>query len=426
MSFEYDRPEGLLGAMIAIEGIKDSVTLLNGPTGCKFYPASLSEASFPHRRDGHQAFNPYRYRKDFYFSQPRIPCTFMDGNDYIMGTRGKLDCGVDSVLEEKPSIIGLINTPGASLTGEDLALEVEPDIPVVRIVSPDYSVSSGEGFQDCLISVLESIRPKMNGRMHTVNLLGISIWHLGWRDSITDLTKLLDMCGISVNVVIGAGWSVSDISRSGDADLNAVLHEEYGGRVAEWYEKELGMPYVSTGVPLGFENLERWVCAICDRLNRDASPALAEIRRKRERAAKILSGLQSSRRPPRGSTFSISSESSLAYAVTEFLYSYLGMVPVAVNTGLDRSFDEKFRAAFDDWDLEVNDDVFNIPADVVLGDGCLIATLMQRNMVLGGVDVSRPGLFNMNFIERPVLGLGGTMRLLDSVLNILERCGQTH
>ena len=425
-SYEYDRPEGFMGAVFALEGISDSVTLLNGPTGCKYYPASQSEVAYPHREDGHQAFNPYKHSKKFHFSQPRIPCTFMDGNDYVMGTRGKLDEVTSSIMEDGPMMIGIINSPGASLTGEDLELDSPPNIPVVKIVSPGYSVSAGEGFQDAILSILEVIKPEWKGRNKTVNLVGISIWHLAWRDSIADLSRLLAMCGISINTVIGAGWSVSDIRSSGEANLNVVVHEEYCDRIVKWYEERTGMPYVSTGVPLGFDNLEKWIQAICECLDCDPQPALDEIIKKRRRVAMIISGLGSSRRPPRGYTFSVSSEASIAFTVTEFLYRYLGMIPVAVDTGLDETFKKRFDTLFEEWGLDVTNDVFDTPADVVLGDGCLIATMMKRNMTAGGVDISRPGLFGMNVIERPNLGLNGTMRLLDSVLNILERCGQTH
>jgi Nitrogenase molybdenum-iron protein, alpha and beta chains len=426
MSFEHDRPEGLLGAMLAIEGINDSMTILNGPTGCKYYPASASEAAYPQRKNGHQAFNPYRYHGEFFFSQPRIPCTFMDGNDYIMGTRGKLDKAVNATMDRSPKLIGILNSPGASLTGEDLSLNVDPKVPMIRMISPEPSVSAGKGFQDSIISILEAVRPSGREKKCSVNLLGISIWHLCWRDSIADLTKLLNACGITVNTVAGAGWSVDDIKNSGKAELNVVVHEEYGKRVAEWYSENVGIPYVCTNSPVGFDNLERWVSAVCERLGCDPSPALCEIKMKRTRAATVLSGLLSSRRPPRGMTFSVSADASLAYSVTEFLYNYLGMVPAAVNTGLERSFDERFARMFKEWELDVSDDVFNTPSDIILGDGCVIASLMQRGVASGGVDIARPGLMTMNVVERPVLGLGGTMRLLDCVLNSLEKCGQTH
>ena len=426
MSFEYDRPEGLMGAMLAFEGINDSMTILNGPTGCKYYPASASEAAYPQRKSGHQAFNPYRYSKEFFFSQPRIPCTFMDGNDYIMGTRGKLDRATDSVMTGSPKIIGILNSPGAALTGEDLSLNIDPDIPTIRMVSPEPSVPAGKGFQDALISVLETIKPSGRKKKCSVNLVGISIWHLCWRDSISDLTAILGSCGITVNTTVGAGWSADDIKTSGTAELNVVLHEEYGERVAKWYSDNVGIPYVNTGTPVGFDGLERWISCVCEKLGCDPLPALAEIRKKRTRAATVLSGLLSSRRPPRGATFSVSADASLAYSVTEFLYDYLGMVPVAVNTGSEGSFNERFTELFRNWGLDVSDDVFNTPSDIILGDGCIIASLVQRGVACAGVDISRPGSVTMNVVERPVLGLGGTMRLLDSVLNSLEKCGQTH
>ena len=419
----------MMGYILAFEGINDSMTLLNGPTGCKYYPASASETSYRNRDVGPQTFNPYIYQREYFFSQPRVPCTFMDGPDYISGTKGKLNGAFDAVMRTEPKILGVINSPGASLIGEDLSLKRDPEVPVVRIESPGYSMPMCEGFQNGLVSILETVRPEKveKSKRKGINLLGITVWHLGWVDSVSDLTELIGLCDVDVNMTVGAGWSADDIERSSSAELNVVIHEEFGLRVAEWYENELGIPFVSPGrVPLGFDALETWVCGICGALGKDPRAALDAIRRRRTRAATVLSCLQVARRTPRGRTFSVFADGSTVYAVTEFLYDYLGMVPVAVGTGLDTSWDERIAKLLAERGLSPGDDVFNTPCDVMVADGNLISTSMERGVTHGGVAIGRPGLYSMNILERPVLGQEGTMRLIDTILNILERCGQTH
>lgn len=423
--FELDRPEGLLGTILAFEGIQDSMVIVNGPTGCKYSPASASETSYRNRPEGPQTFNPYLYQREFFFCQPRVPCTYMDGNDYIRGTGDKLDRAKDAVMELRPNILGIVNSPGASLIGQDLSLSQDPAVPVVRMESPDTSASMGAGFQDAIISLLRTISPKASKKRKGVNLLGISVWHLGWFDSIRDLMRLLALCEVDVCMTICAGCTVEDIKGSGSAEINAVVHEEFGLRIAEWYEKELKIPYVNPGTPLGFEGTENFMTEICYALGADPSPALMEIKSKRKRAANILSCLESSRRPPKGRTFSVSADGSLTYQVCRFLYDYVGMIPVALNTGLDNTWKERIGSFLSEKGLTVSEDVFNTPADVMISNANMIALAMYRNVTLGGAAVERPGLMNMNMEERPVLGLGGTVRLLDSVLNILERGGQT-
>jgi len=423
MTFDHDRPEGLLGAILTIEGIKDSATIVNGPTGCKYYPSSASESSYPDRSGEAQTYNPFKYYREFFFSQPRVPCTYLDANDYIMGSSGKLDRAVESVKGLGPKMIGIINSPGAALIGEELSLKTVTDVPVVRMESPELSVSVGAGSQAAMLKILESVSPKRRKRKKGVNLIGMSIWHLGWQDSINDLKHLLEMCGVTVNATIGAGCTVSDIRNSGSAELNAVVYNDFCSEVAEWYDENLGIPSAGSefGAPIGFRALEDWVSSVCNELGKDSSKAMAEIKEKRRRTATVLSTLRSERRPPRGHTFSVAATGSLAYPVTEFLYSYLGMIPVAVSTGMDCTWDGKICSFMEANDLEISNDVFNTPADVMIADGNNIASAIQRNIISGGFDVLRPGLYNMDVLERPVLGLGGTVRLLDSVLNILER-----
>jgi nitrogenase molybdenum-iron protein alpha/beta subunit len=251
----------------------------------------------------------------------------------------------------------------------------------------------------------------------------MSIGHLGWADSINDLKGLLEMCDICVNTTISAGCSVADIRDSGYAELNVMLHRDFGDRVAKWYEINRGIPCVgsSMGAPIGFDALEDWLLAICKQLNKDPSNALAYIKTKRERAAGVISKLFADRNSVRGCTYSVIARGSTAYPVMRFLYEYLGMVPVAVDTGMDRSFSDEISSFIKCIGTDVSDDPFNTPADVMIADGNNISSAIRRNLVTGGYDVECRGMSGVNVLERPVLGLGGTMRLLDGVLTVLEK-----
>ena len=50
-------PDAFSGAIFALEGIKDAVVILNGPTGCKFYHSAISDYQYP--RD--LSFDPLNY-----------------------------------------------------------------------------------------------------------------------------------------------------------------------------------------------------------------------------------------------------------------------------------------------------------------------------------------------------------------------------
>jgi len=422
MSSEYDQPEGILGISLAFEGITDAVTIMNGPTGCKSYPAWFAEHAYPCRDKGSYTNEPFKYYKRFFFTQPRVPCTYMDSDDYIMGTCGKLDEVFEDVRTLDPNLIGMINSPGASLIGETLGLSSEDGV-IVRVESPMPSVPLGVGFQDTMIRILETLCPERKKERKGVNLVGISIWDLGWEDSISDLKHLLSLCNISVNTVIGAGCSVSELRDSGSAELNAVIHRGFGTDIAKWYERKLDIPFVESkmGAPIGFDALEDWISIICKELNADPSGAMRVIKEQRERAARVLLALYTVHKPTVGHTFSVSAGASIAYPVMRFLYSYLGILPVAVNTGTDRTFDREMDEFITENGLDVSEEVFDTPVSVMIGDGDSVASAMYRGLIPEGYDIARPGRMIVPLMERPVLGLGGTMRLLDGVMNTLRR-----
>jgi len=422
MSSEYDMPEGIFGISLAFEGITDAVTIINGPTGCKSYPAWFAEHAYPCRDKTSYTDEPFKYYKKFFFTQPRVPCTYMDGDDYIMGTEGKLDEVFDAVKELKPNLIGMINSPGASLIGETLKLSSEKGV-IVKIESPMPSVPLGEGFQDAVIRILEKLEPKKKKKRKGVNLVGISIFDLGWEDSIGDLKYLLNLCNIDVNTTIAAGCTVQELRDSGGAELNVIVHRNFGSEIAKWYESNLDVPYAESamGAPIGFDALEDWIKIICKELKKDPSNALKAIKEKRTRAANVLLALYTVHKPTTGHTFSVEAQGSLAYPIMTFLYSYLGILPIALNTGTDRLFDREIKEFIEKNELDVSDEVFDTPADVMIGSGDSVASAMYRGLIPEGFDIARPGRIIVPLKERPVLGLNGTMRLLDGVMNTLRR-----
>ncbi|MFA7342618.1 MAG: hypothetical protein WCY65_05575, partial [Candidatus Methanomethylophilaceae archaeon] len=69
----------------------------------------------------------------------------------------------------------------------------------------------------------------------------------------------------------------------------------------------------------------------------------------------------------------------------------------------------------------LDDDLMESPVDIALADGNTIAALMAKGLTDNGLDIIYPGLRSVQLRPEPVLGLEGTMRLLDRVLNSLAR-----
>ncbi|MDR2620537.1 MAG: hypothetical protein LBC29_05420, partial [Propionibacteriaceae bacterium] len=107
-------PDGLSGAIFALEGVRGAVVLLNGPTGCKFYHSSTAEAQFLKSSE----LDPLSYPEKLYFGQPRVPCTYLDSDDYVYGSSAKLGEALRELWERVPfELLGIVNSPGAALIG---------------------------------------------------------------------------------------------------------------------------------------------------------------------------------------------------------------------------------------------------------------------------------------------------------------------
>ena len=83
-------PDSFSGILFAMEGVENVLTLLNGPSGCKFYHSAPSDSQALRQKE----FDPLNYPEEWYFGQPRIPCTFLDRRDYVYGSKEKLLDGI--------------------------------------------------------------------------------------------------------------------------------------------------------------------------------------------------------------------------------------------------------------------------------------------------------------------------------------------
>lgn len=411
MSFELDRPDSTMGAILALEGISDSVTIMHGPSGCKFHPANVSETRL---REREEVRNTFADRPRYYLFQPRVPYTMFDGKRLIMGTDEHLSDLYASVAGTEPGIIGVVNSPGAALVGEDLS-RVSSDIPTVRIPSPGFSVPMCEGFQDTAVAVLDSLA-STPGERHGANIIGLSIWHHDYKDSVEELERILSLCGIEVRCVMFAGSSTCDLRDSASAELNIVVDPDFGERIASYIKDRYGTPYVSS-VPLGFDAVENLIRNVCQIAGTDASEALEYVSGWRRRTASAISEEAMYTRI-RGRTFSAHGGNSYISALSEMLYSYLGMIPVMLRSdGLSKECSAK--TSFAERNITVMDDPRCPCVDVAFGDENETVSLVKRGFARGGVTICEPSAHHTNIIRRPILGAAGTANIIEQILNII-------
>jgi len=416
-------PDGLTGALLALEGIGDAAVILHGPTGCRGHHSAMSERAFP-RGTIDERLN---YGERLYFGQPRIPSTYLDGDDYVFGAKEKLRLAVQTILARNPGLLAIVNSPSAALIGEDLRqclADTATSIPCVGIEMPALSQPLADGYQQAVLAVLETLDlPDSPVSSRTVNLIGLSIAHNYWAGSLLELRRLLALCGIEVLCAPGAGSPIADWYSIPRAACHVVIHSEYADRIAALLRERFDAPVIvpEPGAPIGFKATEQWVIQTAGAMNADATPALADIRERRRQVSRHMSRIAGIGSALKGTTCSVRADPSLAYPLVEFLYEYLGMLPVSVET--PGCTDSDLALQLTDFLSKVGClDSWQVPwqaaeADLLFSDGHQVNQRLAFGFPQGGIELLLPLEGYTDFLRKPLLGAEGAVHLVEKIVN---------
>jgi len=453
-------PDALTGAVLAVEGIPDAAVLLNGPTGCKFFHGAVAEGQLPRE----SSYDPLRYIDEFYFGQPRVPSTYLDGDDYVFGASEKLRRILPVVAAKGHSLIAVVNTPGAALIGDDLERFVRAadlDVPCVAIESTGYSGTMEDGFQEAVIQTLGVLGERDDDRLRGrhkddddqgprhehdehaqdrsvdgdvrpgVALLGISIFDRFWEGDVAELRRLLELCGVDVRAVVCAGSTVDELRRVGDAPLGVVVHEESADRLASWLEEHRGLRVLRPGdAPIGAtadaaQGHSAPIGATADAAQGHAADDLADARDLQ--GAPI--GFDATEQWLREVCAAVGVDSSPAVSAVDDARRRAAMHVKRFNslTGLPKgatftvqappSVAVPLRRWLHDYLGMVAVDG---SADVVFGDGAEVARLHASGSASAGIEIALPSGGYVDVVPKCLLGPAGALYLLESTLNALN------
>jgi nitrogenase molybdenum-iron protein alpha/beta subunit len=418
-------PDGLTGALLACESILDGAVVLHGPTGCRAHHSAMSERVFP-RDDSPERLN---FLEPFYFGQPRIPTTYLDGDDFVFGAKGKLVAAIGETLKRNPALITVVNSPGAALIGDDIVQAVAASgapIPCAAVEMPALSGSLAEGYQQGLITVMESLSPvRQTADPHAVALVGLSIAHQHWAGSVAELRRLLALCGLQVLCAVGAGSGVAAYRRLPRASCYAVVHDEYADRVGTWLTERYGgaMATSDMGAPVGFTATEAWITAVAHAAGGDPAPALADIRAERRRVSRLIGQATGASASLKGLGFAVQADTSIALPLARWLYEYIGMLPVAVETADYGA--SPLAGKLQTWLGDIGCvDAWQRPwrkaqPDLLFADGEQAAQARASGRC-GGVELMLPTGPCLDIVPKAMLGASGSAWLVEWILRELS------
>jgi len=416
-------PDILTGMILGAEGIPDIMVILNSPTGCKFYHGHIAHL----KRNESEISDPYLRPEPWFFGQSRIPCTYLDDQDYIFGTHDKLEKILDYMKNRWDGLIVLINAPGASLIGDDIK-KVITDMGMekrcIPVEIPGYSSSAPIGVDKMLVRILEHIKPSGKPE-NKINLIGLSILQRYCEGTKKEITSLLEKSGITLLSTPGAGSDTEDLSLSSGALLNAIVFPEYAIETANYYYNHFKIPFIlpKDGAPIGFDATRSWIADICSFLGKEPFVVNQEIHSAEKTAASNIARINAVSGLPRGSGFAIRAESSLAFPLVKWLYTYLGMIPVGIKLtdGSCRTYSEKLINFLQENHLDNCLGIFpGKDPDIVFTDGTTGSMMKNLGICRGYIDISHPPSGKIEIIPKTIFGITGSLMLIEEILNILR------
>jgi len=432
-------PQSLAGAVCAVEGIRGAVALLHGSTGCKFYVSTLVEQMDP--REGLRS--PIGGGALRLYGQTRVPCTDVWGEDLVFGGEAKLERALAALDGaeggDAPGLVAVVTTTPLSVIGDDVRGLLRAKPRRARIVHVDGGGLLGgaaDGYARALRALVrEVMRPDVPRRPGSVNLLGLSIGQLRWEDDVAELRRMLASLGVEVNAVLTAGSALEEVERAPAAELNVVVHPEYGASAAREMGRAFGQASVGADgyAPYGLAATEAWLRGVGEALGlpmaRVEATLAAEAAAIRRRIVPPLAALDRTR-PLKGRTVAVFAEAAPAVALSAFLVDYLGLdlallglksggpVAEAQLRRLEGDLGPVARVLREPDLATTRATLAEVRPDLVFGSGFERSAALDAGLPASCcVDFGYPLWHRAVVTERPFVGYRGVLTLVEDVLN---------
>ncbi len=217
----------LMGAAMAVRGIRDAVLLVVGTDECAYYTKHMTIHS-----------------DDFGGLHGRCVSAVLDTRDVTFGCKAKLDAAVEELVAEyRPEAVFIVTTCVVEVIGDDVDAFAEGytaryGLPFLAVHTEHFKCENHlPGLERTITACFGLMEAGPRGG--TVNLLGQRMGDF----SATELYRVLTGAGVKVGMQLPCGCTVADIRGAAAARANIVVNP-IALPLAEKMKERFGTPYV--------------------------------------------------------------------------------------------------------------------------------------------------------------------------------------
>ncbi|MBM9614108.1 nitrogenase associated protein E [Desulfobulbus rhabdoformis] len=263
----HTRPCKFWTATKILSGIRNSVVLTHGPSGCAY---GIKQAyKLTNCRNSGAVYEP-------------VLSTNLDQNQIIYGGEDELKAAIREVSEKyAPKVIFVATSCASGIIGDnvdgiirDMRGRVEAEIMPVHCegFSGEYRSGFDLVFRD-LVKLMHPPTEEEKSRLaRSVNIVGAKMGpeRTEIDTDLKELVRLVEAMGASINAVIAGNCSLEQLHRAPSVAVNCALCLDIGYAVGTAMRDAFGTPLNSTILPYGIAATESWLRGAATHLGLEA------------------------------------------------------------------------------------------------------------------------------------------------------------
>lgn len=235
----------MIGAASAFLSIKDAAVIFNSPRWCAL--TAERELKLPNLA-----------------YEERLYCTEAREDSLVYGVENSLQETLEEVFSEwQPAVVAVITSCSMSLIGDDIKAICQRYNSELQVIALDAGGLTGgfiSGYEKAQLELLQLTDFTPEPEAKRVNILGASTAYPHWQGDLEEIKRLLKLCGIEVNIVLGVdNLSLDKLNSLGVAGLNVVVDASLGLAAAKWLQEKRQMDYLIASWPYGVEQTLSWL-----------------------------------------------------------------------------------------------------------------------------------------------------------------------